>query len=65
MPTIDYSEQLNTIISLLEELIELVTYSNSIGISIYAWLVFAIVVGFGGYAVYLILKPLLYFVYKY
>lgn len=65
MPTIDYTEQLNTIISLLEELIELVNYSNSIGISIYAWLVFAIVVGFGGYAVYLILKPLLYFVYKY
>ncbi len=63
--SIDYTEQLNTIITLLEELIELVSYSNTIGINIFAWIVFLIVVGLGGYAVYLILKPLLYFVYKY
>lgn len=63
--SVEYTAQLDTIISLLEEIIGLLTYSNSIGLSIYAWIVFAIVVGFGGYCTYLILKPLLYFIYKY
>ena len=62
---VEYTEQIDTIIGLLEEIAELLSYSNSIGLSIYAWIVFAIVVASCGYIAYLILKPILYFLYKF